>query len=78
MTGDEVVAHAISVLLDTIHKSNNELLNKVRSVQLNELRVALLTWTPEAPQGSWEASHQSQMVLARAILDDLTPGWNRR
>ena len=78
MNGPEVIEAAISALAAENAKSRNVMLNKVRSGQIDQLRPAVQVLPSDDALDAWERSNGYLLVLARAILDDLKPGWNRR
>ena len=78
MNGPEVVAYAMKVLEETSAKSRNVELNNVRRSQFLELSSALVGVTSQTDLEEWESRNKYKRHLAVSILDDLTPGWNRK
>jgi hypothetical protein len=77
VNGPEVIEYAISVLTAENAKSRNVLLNNVRSGQILQLRAAVQVLPSEDALVVWERDNSYLLVLARAILDNLKPGWWR-
>lgn len=77
MSATGVIEKAVSELNKANEKSRNNLLNKVRFGQIAELSAALVCITPESDLQVWESRHRYEMMLARSILDHLSPKWNQ-
>lgn len=78
VTGVEVIEKAIAALTAANEKSRNHLLNNVRASQITQLSSSLIGVTPETNLQVWESWNGYNLVLARAVLSDLIPGWNRK
>lgn len=80
MTGKEVLELAVQELTNTVnntqHNPRQAPLNEIRKQHVKALSSALSVYPLDVPEVEANRSVAYELDLARAILNELKPGWN--